>query len=123
MKKLAKGLWDKYKAWPWWGKVLGCFILVGILALLILSVIPAPTLNKAVNDIDEFHDNVHEADMSETQEEEEELRKVVIKNKLEIARKLNTAEVVDAETMEQRTELTNAQTMEDLDKLQQKWGL
>ena len=123
MKELAIGLWDKYKAWPWWGKVLGCVLLVLILALLILSVIPSPSPRKPLNEIDDFHDERHEEDMAEAKKEEEALRKEVVKNKLEIARKLNTAKDIDADTMKKREELNDAQTMEDLDALQRKWGL
>ena len=71
MKELAAGLWEKYKAWPWWGKVLGCVLLVLILALLILSVIPTPSPRKPLNEIDDFHDEKHEEDMAEAKAEEE----------------------------------------------------
>ena len=123
MKELAAGLWEKYKAWPWWGKVLGCVLLVLILALLILSVIPSPSSRKPLNEIDDFHDDKHAKDMKEAQAEKEALRKEIVKSKLEIARRLNTAKDIDADTMKKREELNDAQTMDDLDALQKKWGL
>jgi uncharacterized membrane protein len=123
MKKLALGLWEKYKTWPWWGKVLGCVLLVLILALLILSLVPASSSKKPLNEIDEFHDDKHTQDMKEAQAEAKVLRKEIIKNKLEIARKLNVAKTIDADTLKKREKLNDAQTMEELDALQREWGL
>lgn len=123
MKELAIDLWNKYKSWPWWGKLLGVVVLMGVLLLLILSLIHKPGPRKPLNEIDNFHDDQVDEARKELADEQEALQEEIKEAKKNIAKGLNTAGEIDQDTLKKREQVAEATTMDELDKMQKEWGL
>jgi len=120
---LWKKPWDWYKGLPWWGKILGGILLLAILILAVLSILskvfaPGPRITA---------DLKHKKTVDEALEGHEELRKkleeTVRLKKRVLYKAINTAENIDAQTLERRKEIGAATSMGELDELQKKLGL
>lgn len=118
------------KAWyvklPWYWKILGCIALVGLAILWVLSMLPQREGTEA--GVDLTHVDAHQAErtdkaVAELEEEAIEVERVVQLRKKAIAARISNANAIDREALDRREEVLAAETMEDLDALQDKWGL
>lgn len=123
IKQKIEWLWDTYKKWPWWKKILGAgvFVLIVILGVLYF-------LNKLVNPsplppLDNLHTEHADENIKPLIEENEALKKDVDQKKKEIVTRLNQATSIDQTTLDRRAKIEKANSMEELDALQKEFGL
>ena len=125
-----KKIWNHTKSWylglPWWGKALGWVAFIGVLILLVLLIFMPPAVKpilKMLGEVDDLKDGQHNENMENLQDEGKEIEKAIKEKKKEIAKKVNQAGEIDKETLERRAAISNATTMEELEELQERFGL
>ena len=124
MKQLANKLWERYKQWPWWKRGLGIAVLILIVLLSILSLLRKRTIHDStLTEIDAYQDTKTNEGLTELQNTEQTLKEAIERKKEEITQRLEIASNIDEKSSERRKELLEAKTMDDLDRLQSKWGL
>ncbi len=124
MKQLADKLWERYKQWPWWKKILGVAVILLVVLFSILALLRKPNPGGDLRtDVDAFQNGKTQEGLESLQGEEEQLKTAIEKKREEITLRLEIASGIDEKASERRKELLEAKTMDDLDRLQSKWGL
>lgn len=125
-------LYLRVKEWylglPWYWKILGFLILIIMFLLLILSVLSgdrekAKQSETIMADIDNKQEKEVEDELVELQKKENEITNRIKKKKVEMATKINNAKEIDVDALKKGEEIKKATTMDDLDKIQEKYGL
>lgn len=124
IKELFEAAWGKYKSWPWWGKILGVFMLLAVVILGILYFVSKFIFPKdPVAQVDALHAEHVDENLKPLITENEVLKKDVEDKKKEIYIKLNQARNIDQSTLDRREKIGKAATMDELDALQKEFGL
>ncbi len=122
MKNLYQDVLNWWMGLPWYWKVLGCVVLVGIALLWILSIFTGSSYDD-LGAVDAHQAKKTDRRLKRLEDEDEEITKLINMKKKSIATKLNQAGSIDAKTLERREALVGAKSMEELDKLQEEWDL
>jgi len=122
-----KDAFEKGLAWwkrlPWYWKILGCVVLVGLAVLWVFSLVANSRTSPDLAEVDKYTTSKADAALDALKERDDEVTTIIKKKKIDIATKLNQAGDIDATTVERREEINNATSMEELDKLQKEWDL
>jgi len=122
MKKKLSELWGWYRKLPWWGKLLCILPVVLFAGALVFYYVFAPSgIGRGKSD--EKHEEVVDEALDRNEELINTLDHLVKTKKKEIATKLNQAHAVDTDTLKAREKIQQANSMEELLKLQKELGL
>ena len=108
---------DWWLALPWYWKILGVLPLVGILLLGIVALFtraPSHTITEVVRD---------DAARAELKIHEKRVEQAIIDKQRSIAVRLDATDLQNTEAVERLQTVMRAETMDELDELQKKWGL
>lgn len=122
-----KDAFDKSLAWwkklPWYWKILGCGVLIGLALLWVFSLMPKCWSTQNLVDIDNHLNSKLDAELEELKTRENHVSEAILQKKKAIFAHLNQAEGADLNTWQRREQVANTNTMEELDKLQKDWDL
>ena len=121
--RAIKKVWEWWKKLPWYGKIPAVIVLLLVVVLAVLWLFSLFAPSGTGKKVDPAHDAVVDAAMDGYEEQNKILDKKIKEKKAEIAKKLNQAGNIDAKTLEGRKKIDEAETMDDLDKLQKELGL
>jgi len=121
--KAIKKVWEWWKKLPWYGKIPAVIVLLLVVVLAVLWLFSLFAPSGTGKKVDAAHDAVVDTAMDGYAEQNKILDKKIKEKKAEIAKKLNQAGNIDAKTLEGRKKIDEAETMDDLDRLQKELGL
>ena len=118
--------WAWYKKLPWYWQAVAWVVFVLLIVVIAMAIL-SPSLDKQMlnwfKEADALHNDQVDDNLEELKDEEKSIEKDIKEKKLALSKQVNQANDIDKETLERREAISNATTMEELDALQEKFGL